>query len=384
MSKKKIIIKQGEPIIIKKAKKISKSYNAISLFSGLGGDSLGLKKAGCKVIAYNEIDNVFCKSHDKNFPDCEKIQENNTNDITKISDETILKYNGKVDIIFAGFPCQGFSNAGKKMDNDPRNTLFREFLRFARLSQPTMIIGENVKGLLSRKTSSGEPYIDVIVSEFKNLDYDVEFKVLKTDKYGVPQKRERLIIIGTKKDNTYKWIPKFPEEMNIIPNLKNIINYDMKNTLKVDKKLFENIPNECIISNIEDKNDYLQDNGAHPYLKRLYNADETLRSYDGKIHDNLFSFGKRASPIHAEIIDIRNPSKTIICSYDHQPRFFVPIQNNSGCYLRHILPDELKQIQGFPSDYYIEGNDKQKIVQVGNAVPPPLIENIVKNIIMKN
>ena len=77
----------------------------------------------------------------------------------------------------------------------------------------------------------------------------------------------------------------------------------------------------------------------------------------------MFSFGKRISPIHCEIIDIRSPSKTIICTYDHQPRLFVPVKNKSGCYLRVILPDELKQIQGFPENYILKG--KMKMMKIG-------------------
>ena len=109
--------------------------------------------------------------------------------------------------------CQGFSNAGKKADDDPRNTLFLEFLRATRLLEPSLIIGENVKGLVSRKTTSGEMYIDVIVSEFEKLGYNVIYQIFKTEKYGVPQSRERLIIVGVKKDNPYGWTPKFPEEV---------------------------------------------------------------------------------------------------------------------------------------------------------------------------
>ena len=96
---------------------------------------------------------------------------------------------------------------------------------------------------------------------------------------------------------------------------------------------------------------------------------------------NLISFGKRESPLHIEIVDIRKPSKTIICTYDHQPRLFVPIQNKRGYYLRCLLPNELKQIQGFPKNFKLCGNKKQKIKQIGNAVPPPLIERIVKKIL---
>ena len=127
MPVKKLKVQSQEPIKMTSKKRYSPK--AISLFSGLGGDSLGLKDAGCNVIAFNELNNTFCESHEANFPNCERIHENNVNDITKVTDDTFCKYKGNVDIVFAGFPCQGFSQAGKKMDNDPRNTLFREFLR---------------------------------------------------------------------------------------------------------------------------------------------------------------------------------------------------------------------------------------------------------------
>ncbi len=107
----------------------TRAFKAISLFSGLGGDSLGMTQAGCNIIAYNELKPVFCKSHDANFPHSELICEGKLNDISKLKDETFVKYDGKTDIVFAGFPCQGFSNAGKKKEDDPRNTMFLEFLR---------------------------------------------------------------------------------------------------------------------------------------------------------------------------------------------------------------------------------------------------------------
>jgi DNA (cytosine-5)-methyltransferase 1 len=362
----------------------NKQFTAISLFSGLGGDSLGLKLAGCDVIAYNELKSKFCDSHHTNFPSCELIKDGETSDITKINDDCFSKYNGKCDIIFAGFPCQGFSNAGLKKDNDPRNTLFREFLRVTKLIQPSMIIGENVKGLLSKKTEKSDiMYIDVIVSEFEKLGYEVKFQVCKTDQYNVPQKRERLIIIGTKKDNPYNWTPSFPEPMKTKPHLKNIVSYSMEGAVKVDPKMFETIPKECIITNMKDKKKYLENNKGHPYLLSKLNAEQDKRTHAGKTHETLFSFGKRDSPIHCEIVDIRQPAKTIICSYDHQPRFFVPLQNASGSYLRMLLPDELKQIQGFPSDYKVLGSVKEQITQIGNAVPPPLVKSIVENILEK-
>jgi len=360
------------------------SHNtAISLFSGLGGDTLGITLAGGNVIAYNELKPVFSKSHESNFPDSVLICEGKTQDISKLKDETFVTYAGKAQIIFAGFPCQGFSTAGKKKDDDPRNTMFLEFLRATKLISPNMIIGENVKGLLTKKASNGELYIDIIVSEFNKIGYDVIYKVFKCEEYNVPQKRERLIILGIKKDNPFGWKPSFPAPSSSKPHQKSFIQYNMRGAIKVDPKLFEKIPDECILTNMSDTAVYEDNNGAHPYLLSKLVADINGRTYNGKSYDCLFSFAKRDSPIHCEIIDIRKPSKTIICTYEHQPRLFVPLKNPSGCYLRMLLPDELKQIQGFPADYIVCGTDKEKIIQIGNAVPPPLIKAIVEKVIGK-
>ena len=101
--------------------------------------------------------------------------------------------------------------------------------------------------------------------------------------------------------------------------------------------------------------------------------------YKGVEYPNRLSFGKRI-PVGGEIIDIRKPCKTIICTYARQPRLFVPLKNKNGYYLRCLLPDELKQIQGFPIDYKLSGNKTKQIIQIGNAVPPPLIQMIVENL----
>lgn len=278
--------------------------------------------------------------------------------------------------------CQSFSNAGKKKADDPRNTMFLEFLRVATITEPHIIIGENVKGLLTKKTSTGENYIDIIVAEFEKIGYDVIHQVFKTEQFGVPQKRERLIILGVKKGNPYGWTPKFPTPSTQIPNLIPIVNYDMTGAVKVeDVSWFSEIPDECILTNMADTKVYPDNNGAHPYLLSKLFASEEDMCYSGKQHENLFSFGKRDSPIHCEIIDIRNPSKTIICTYEHQPRLFVPLRNASGYYLRMLLPLELKQIQGFPVNHIVCGNIKEQIIQIGNAVPPPLIKAIVEKVI---
>ena len=157
----------------------------------------------------------------------------------------------------------------------------------------------------------------------------------------------------------------------------------MEGAIKINPDDFDinTIPEECIVSDMTNDETEVSDgaNKPHPYLK--LKAKTRNVQYKGKIYNSMLSFSKRDSPVHGEIIDIRKPTKTIICTYDHQPRFFVPLKNKNGYFLRCILPDELKQIQGFPSDYEMFGNKKQKIIQIGNAVPPPLIKHIVNHII---
>lgn len=355
---------------------------AISLFSGMGGDSLGMEQAGINVVAFAEKISVFRDTHNTNMPACKVLGADVGSDVTHITDAEFAEYHGVVELIFAGFPCQGFSNAGKKKINDPRNTMFKEFVRATRIIRPQYIIGENVKGLLSRKTDENESYIDVIVREFTNLGYAVDYQLFKTEKYGVPQKRERLLIVGIRND--LEKPVSFPGPLPGPPvNLLNIVHFSMKGAIRVSQVYYDfesNIPEECILTDLtneEDNEEHLQ---PHPFLKmKLDNATEI---YDGVQHDCVFSFGKRDSPIHCEIIDIRKPSKTIICTYNHQPRLFVPLRNKHGYYLRCLLPDELKQIQGFPLDYAVCGSVKDQIIQIGNAVPPPLIKQIVEHILL--
>lgn len=345
---------------------------AISLFSGMGGDSLGIKQVGLDLVAYSELESVFRKTHDLNFPGCELL---GNGDILQTSDEEFLKHQG-VDMIFAGFPCQGFSQAGKKLPDDPRNTLFREFLRATRLVKPKFIIGENVKGLLTRKTKNKELYIDIITEEFEKLGYNIYTQVMKCNLYGIPQNRHRLIIVGIQKelDNGFN----FPEEVNPSNlNLKEIVTFSMEGAFPVSPDEFDmsTIPEECILRDLDNDEG---ENEPHPNLKLLATCKNY--EYQGKIFPTRLHFGKRI-PVGGEVIDIRKPLNTIICTYARQPRFFVPLQNKNGYYLRCLLPDELKQIQGFPPEYQISGNKNKQIIQIGNAVPPPLIKKVIESII---
>jgi len=346
---------------------------AISLFSGMGGDTLGMTQANLDVVAYSEIKSTCCKSHEANFPKSVLISHEGCSDITKIPDDVLAAY--RVDVLFAGFPCQGFSQAGKQRDDDPRNTLFMEFVRATRCMQPYMVVGENVKGLLKKKTQ-GVAYIDVIVSEFQKLGYTVKYQVMKCEHFGVPQSRERCILVGVRV-NPYGWVPSFPKKQAVM-DLKPILQFNMTGAVPVPASLVAGIPSECILTDMENAS---TGERGHPYLCSKLEANEEKRTYQKKTHAVLFSFGKRDSPIHCEIIDIRKPCKTVICTYDHQPRLFVPLRNSVGFFLRTLLPYELKQIQGFPKEYRVLGSPKEQCVQIGNAVPPPLVHAVVSCIL---
>ena len=341
--------------------------NALSLFSGCGGDTLGLTRAGIHVKWYSEIEKNARASHDLNFKDCKLIGE----DITAISDEKFSELNGQVDVIFAGFPCQSFSNGGKKDPSDPRGQLFIEFVRATRLIQPKYIIGENVTGLLSRKTDAGEKFFDIIIQCFAEIGYTCQYHRAKAVDYGVPQLRERLIIIGSKLE-----LPTFVQPKSVPrKNLKGIVKFSMKGTYQVSKAFLDEIRvlDESIVKDLD--NVETADPKPHPYLVRKIEGEKTYKNVE---YGTLFSFGLRKSPIHCEIVDLTKPTKTIICTYGHQPRLFVAQQNANGYYIRPYLVDELKEIQGFPRNFKLAENTKKHIIQLGNAVPPQIIETVGK------
>ena len=162
----------------------------LDLFAGIGGFRLGLESAGHECVGFCEIDKFARKSY-KAIRDTEGEIE--LHDITQVSDEDIRKI-GHVDIICGGFPCQAFSIAGKRGGfEDTRGTLFFEIARFASILKPKYIFCENVKGLLNH--DKGRTF-KTIINTFDELGYDVEWQMLNSKDFGVPQNRERVYIVG--------------------------------------------------------------------------------------------------------------------------------------------------------------------------------------------
>lgn len=162
----------------------------LDLFAGIGGFRLGMEAAGHECVGFCEIDK-FARESYKAIHDTKGEIE--LHDITAVSDDTVRGI-GRVDVICGGFPCQAFSIAGKRKGfEDTRGTLFFEIARFASILRPRFLFLENVKGLLNH---DGGDTFETIIATLDELGYDVEWQVLNSKNFGVPQNRERVFIIG--------------------------------------------------------------------------------------------------------------------------------------------------------------------------------------------
>jgi len=369
--------------------------NALSLFSGAGGDSCGLEKAGWKVTHYSEFNTGAIQTHNAAFPHSKLLKgTNDSTDIKTIPDSSFEELRGSVDLIFAGFPCQGFSHAGKKRTDDPRNELVHEFLRSVRIIQPTWIIGENVKGLLSRKgvypkNTKLRPVIQIICELFESIGYKLTYRVIDATEVGVSQLRKRLILVG-RKGTEY---PHIPWEDLPTPSTKPGIRHMLTSTLQGAMELPSLYkPSEHMRYMITTKEK--EPTGTpHPNLVRLVNGtrnlstkekeEQNIDKKDKVLHqekEGLISFGVRKSSYHGQILDPDAPSKTIICAYNQCPRLFVGLHNPdlNKFWIRCLTPVECGQIQGFEATYPWQGTVKDKIIQIGNAVPPPLATAVAR------
>ena len=160
----------------------------ISLFSGAGGMDLGFIQSGFDIVWSNDFFKEATESYGLNIDDRIVL-----GDITQISSDDMPD---DIDVVIGGFPCQGFSVANtRRTMEDKRNFLYKELLRVIKDKKPKFFVAENVKGLLSMENGK---VIQMIVSDFEKLGYNVDYRVLNAAEYGVPQTRERVVIIGNR------------------------------------------------------------------------------------------------------------------------------------------------------------------------------------------
>lgn len=320
--------------------KPNQNFNSIELFAGAGGLALGLEKAGIKCLALNEYDHWACETLRKNRPDWNVIED----DVKNVSFSNL---NGKVDIVAGGFPCQAFSYAGKKLGlNDARGTLFYEFARVVKETNPAICVGENVRGLLTHENGKT---IEGMISILDEIGYNVITpRIFKTIFYKVPQKRERVLIVGIRKDIN-QHIFEFPKPYNKV--------YTLKDALKKGELYNCDVPESSGSKYPKSKKDVLDLVPEGGYWRDL--PIEIQKNYMGSSY--YLGGGKTGM---ARRMSWSEPSLTLTCS---------PAQKQTErCHPEETRPFTIREyarIQTFPDDWAFSGSVSQQYKQIGNAVP---------------
>lgn len=314
-------------------------YKVLELFAGAGGLAVGMEKAGLKCVALNEIDKHACETLRKNRPNWNVLEGD-------IKNFNFSQYHNQVDVVTGGFPCQAFSYAGKRLGfEDARGTLFYEFARVVKQVNPPICIGENVKGLLNHdngKTLQG------MISILDEIGYNVTpIKVLKAINYKVPQKRERLILVGVRKDISLNY--EYPKPYKKI--------YTLKDALKKGELFDTNAPKSIGTKYPESKKKVLDLVPPKGYWRDL--PIEIQKDFMGA----SFYLGGGKTGM-ARRIGWDEPCLTLTCS---------PAQKQTErCHPDETRPftvREYARIQTFPDDWQFSGPIAQQYKQIGNAVP---------------
>ncbi|MFT4293593.1 DNA cytosine methyltransferase [Enterobacter sp.] len=318
-----------------------RSYKLAELFAGAGGLAIGMEQAGLKTVFLNELDKSACETLRYNRPEWNVVHGDIANvDFTSISEE--------IDLLTGGFPCQAFSYAGKRLGfEDTRGTLFFEFARAIKDLKPKVFMAENVRGLLTHEDGRTLETITQVIDE---LGYElVEPQVLKAIFYKVPQKRERLILVGIRKDLSNKVKFNWPSPFNKILTVRDaffageLYSSDVPQSIgqlypKRKKEIMDNIP-------------------PGGYWRDL--NDELQREY---MQGSYFLGGGKTGM--ARRLSLDEPSLTLTTS---------PAQKQTErCHpfeTRPLQVREYARIQTFPDDWEFKGSMGAIYKQIGNAVP---------------
>jgi len=304
----------------------------IDLFAGIGGFRIALGKYGAKCVFTSEWDKEAQKTYKENFGEMPQ------GDITKINEADIPKH----DILCAGFPCQAFSISGKQKGfKDARGTLFFDIARIAKYHQPKVLFLENVKNLVKHYNGNT---LKIILRILDEIGYDAYYKVLVASYYGVPQARERIYIVGFRKDLgiNYFYFPK--------PPYKRIY---LKDILEDDKSTEEHIVNRT--------DTRFWDRDQTPQLKPI----QIGQINQGGQGERIYSINGHAITLSA---------------------YGGGAAGKTGAYLvngkiRRLSPRECARVQGFPEWFKIPVSKSQAYKQFGNSVAVPVVESVFTQIL---
>jgi len=332
----------------------SKNATAISLFAGIGGFEVGMSKCGFTFLKTLEWDEKCCETLNKNKSFTGTLEDIVIpTDITKTSPEQF--WNSTVDYIVGGPPCQSFSAAGRRAGgiagtNDCRGTLFGEYCQYVKHFMPKAFVFENVRGILS--SNKGEDFKS-ICSAFEDVGYKLYWRILNAADYGVPQLRERVFIVGIRNDIKIDFC--FPRPTHGIDSLSKAPYITTYEALK----------------DIYDENETTPPyGGKYGHLIPDIPCGENYRYYTEEMGhpEPLFAWRSKFSNFLYKM-DPNDVCKTIIA---YQGRYDGPFHWKN----RKCTVDELKRLQGFPSNYIIPFMNGEGIKQVGNSVCPPIAYQI--------
>lgn len=327
------------------------SYSVLELFAGAGGLAIGLEQSGLKCVVLNELDHWAAETLRTNRPHWKVIED----DIRNVS---FNAYKGKIDVVTGGFPCQAFSYAGKKLGlEDARGTLFYEFARVVDETKPLICLGENVRGLLNHDEGRTLEGMKSILDEIGYKPVDP--RILKAIFYNVPQKRERLILVGIRKDIEIDF--QFPKPYKKI--------YTLKDALKAGELFSTDVPESEGTLYPKRKREILDKIPPGGYWRDL--PLDLQKEYMQK----SFYLGGGKTGM-ARRMSWTEPSLTLTCS---------PAQKQTErCHPDETRPftvREYARIQTFPDDWRFTGSVSNQYKQIGNAVPVNLGKEIGYSII---
>lgn len=299
-------------------------FRFIDLFAGIGGIRRPFQKLGGTCVFSSEIDKFAIKTYEANW------NETPSGDITKIDEKDIPNF----DILLAGFPCQAFSIAGKRKGfDDTRGTMFFEVERILEYHKPKCFMLENVKGLLSHdKGRTFKTMKDILENK---LDYKVYYKVLNAKDFGVPQNRERIIIVGFKNHSIDF---SFPKPTGIPTKLGDILEDDVDSKYTISDKIWE----------------------SHKRRKEKHKAK-----------GNGFGYS---------LFNENSPYTSTISARYYKDGSEILVEQN-GKNPRRLTPREAARLQGFDDNFKLVVSDLQCYKQFGNSVPTKMIEAVANNII---
>ncbi len=318
----------------------------IDIFCGAGGFSQGFKEAGYSILA--GVDNwkpavdIFSRNHKKSIG-----LEADMRSLTVGQLKTLVS-EAKVNVVIGGPPCQGFSMGGNRNPADPRNSLFREFIRIVKGMAPDFFVMENVRGLLSLKlVDSKMTFGEKILHDFNSIGYRTTIHTLNAANYGVPQKRQRIFFIGVNRRQAEKAIlPPVPTHSE-----------HPTNGLKpwVPSKQFLLPPQKV--------------------SKRFYYSERMINGFIRRKKKNA----ERNIGFGWQFLDFSKPSNTISARYWKDGAEALVKYSNKK--IRRLTPSECARLQSFPKNYKFCGSEREIYTQVGNAVPPLLARRIAENLL---